>query len=188
MPLSVEGGGVAGRREHLRDGDLLTGKPLVMQRETDVVGRAANGETAGHDRGTARRAAHLGVHPREQDALLGHAIDAGRGEAADLADGGDADVAEGRVVPHDVDDVRRRAVLGAQLGEPLVQPGVLRPPALSVLGLDDVVVRVVDNVRTGRPAPGDCEDHCDGDRQSSCNSHDSCLLRSEVTARPGPIS
>ena len=105
---------------------------------------------------TARRpvadAARLGVQPTsvymrvKRMPSSAMRVQVRRLEAANLLDGRDADVTEGRVVPHDVDDVGRPAVLFLQLRQLLVELLVLGRPFVAVLGFEDVVLGVVDDL------------------------------------------
>ena len=54
-----------------------------------------------------------------------------------------ADVTVGRVVPHDVDDIRRSSVLLSQFGQPCVKLFVFRFPPLPVLSFEHVVLGVM---------------------------------------------
>ena len=66
-------------------------------------------------------------------------------EAAYFLDRGDTDIALGRVIPHDVDQVRRRAELLSQSGQLPVRRLVLLSPIFTVLGVEDVVFGIVDD-------------------------------------------
>ncbi len=59
------------------------------------------------------------------------------------------ELTEPDVVDEDVQDVRRLATVpAAERRELLVDRAVIHGPLLAVLGFEDVVLRVVDNVRT----------------------------------------
>ena len=102
--------------------------------------------TAGQHRGAARRAGWLGIHPHEVDAFGGEAVDVRRLKTAHLLDRWNADLADRRVVPHDVDDVGRRAVLLSKLGEYVIGLSVFNEPPIAVLGLQNIVFRVVNDL------------------------------------------
>ncbi len=111
MPLAVERGVVAGLRQHLGHGDLFAAHAMALQQHADVVHAVADRMPSGDDGGAARRAADFGVHAREQNAFFRQPVEVRCGQAAHFLDRGNADVSEGRVVPHDVDEVWRAAML-----------------------------------------------------------------------------
>jgi hypothetical protein len=115
VPLRVERGRVPGLGQYLGGRDLIVPKPAEDERPLDRTHAVTGRVSPGDDGGSARRARGLGVHAREHDALVAHAVKVRRLEASDRGKRRDADVAEGGVVPHDVDDVGRCAVLLAKL-------------------------------------------------------------------------
>ena len=154
MALPAEGGGIAGLGEHLGDGNLFFPQPRELVRHPDHAHTVAHGVPAGQ-KGRARgRAGRLGVHPGEIDTLGGHAVDVRRFVAEILLQRREADRAEGGVIPEKVDDVRRLTVFLAQFGQLGVELLVLGRPALAVLCLQNVVLRVVDNVLGQRERQG----------------------------------
>ena len=147
VELAVEGGGVAGIRQRLGGRDLFGSHAGVLDGESDHVHAGSNRVPAGQHGRSAGCAAHLGVHPGKHDALFGHPIQARSLEAANLVDRWNPHVAKGRVVPHDMDDVGRCAVLGCAVRQASgVEFRVFGRPPLAVLGLEDVVLGVVDDL------------------------------------------
>ncbi len=73
VPLAHADGAVAGLREKLRDRDLALEPPAFAghRRAQQAV---PHGQAAGHDRGTSRRAARLGIGGRELEAFAGQPI------------------------------------------------------------------------------------------------------------------
>jgi len=90
-------------------------------------------------------AANLGIHAGEENALFGHGVQVGCLETSNFLDRGDADVTEGSVVPHDVDDIGRPAILILQLRQLFVELIVLGRPFFTVLGIEDIVLGVVND-------------------------------------------
>ncbi len=144
--LAVERGGIAGVRQHLGHRHLACRKSGVLDGEGDGVHAVADRVSSGEHRRPARCTGRLRVHPREEDSLGGHAIDARCLESADLADRGDSHVAVGLIVPHDVNEVRGTTELLPKLGQPRVQVLVFGGPSLGMLLIDDVVLRVMDDI------------------------------------------
>ena len=154
MALPAEGGGIAGLGEHLGDGDLFFPQARELVRHPDHAHTVAHGVPAGQ-KGRARgRAGRLGVHPGEVDALGGHAVDVRCFVAEILLQPRETDRAEGGVIPENVDDVRWLTVFLAHLGQLGVELLVLGRPALAVLRLENVVLRVVNNIPGQRERQG----------------------------------
>ena len=145
MPLAIERRRIAGLRQRAGDSHRILAQALVFDREPDLVHAVSDRDLAGHRRVPGRRARGLGIHPREQHALVGHLIEPGRRIAADLLQRRNADRAERLIVPHQVNDVRRPAVFLAQRRETRVEVLVFRRPLLAVLGVKDIILGVVDD-------------------------------------------
>ena len=92
-----------------------------------------------------RRAAHLGIEPSEQQPLASHPVQVRRFKPTHFLDGRDPDVTERRVVPHDVDNVRRRAMFLAEFFQPLIESCIFCGPTFSVLSFQHVVLGVMNN-------------------------------------------
>jgi len=67
-------------------------------------------------------------------------------KSPDLLDGGNADITEGRIVPHDVNQVGWPAVLFPQLRQFLVEFTILGGPFFAVLGFEDVVLGIMNDL------------------------------------------
>jgi len=110
MPLTVEGGSITGLGEHLGDSNLLAAHPMHLKQHTDVVHTAADRKAAGGRRCATGSAANFRIHAGEENALFSHGIQTRRIKPSDLLDRGNTHITEGRIIPHNVDNVRRRAV------------------------------------------------------------------------------
>jgi len=118
---------------------------------SSVVHAAANRQPPGNYCRSAGRTANLCVHAREQDAFIGQLVHLGRFETTNLLDRGHAYIAKGRVVPHDVNQVRWLAELFFKLGKFLVELLVFFCPLISMLGFQDIIFSILNEVfRRGR--------------------------------------
>ena len=146
--LPEERSRVADFGEHLCQGYLLARQPAVLVGEADVIHAVADRVAPGDHRRARWSTRRLRVHSHEVDALGSQSVHVGRLPAPNLLDLGDADLTQRSVVPHDMDEVRRCAVLGTQGFETRVELRVLGSPGrLLVLRLEDVVLGVVDDLR-----------------------------------------
>ena len=82
MPFAPNAGGVALRRQQLRDGDLPQRQSVRPAADRDFVGAGADGEAAGHERRAGGRALRLDVEVEQAHAFAGERVDARRGRAA----------------------------------------------------------------------------------------------------------
>jgi hypothetical protein len=85
------------------------------------------------------------AHPIKVDSLGGHFVHVGRLVAEVLLEAGKAGGTERRIVPQEVDDIRRLPVLLLQFGQFLVEFFILSCLFLSVMGFEDVILGVVNN-------------------------------------------
>ena len=106
MPFAPHAGGVALRRQQLRDGDLPQRQPVRTAADRDFVGSRADREAAGHERRPRGRALRLDVEVEQAHAFAGELVDARRGRAAKDAAAVDAQLAIAEVVRQHEDDVR----------------------------------------------------------------------------------
>ena len=111
MSLAVEGGGIARLGQHLGDGDFLGTQSRELMGHTDHAHAVPHRVATRQNGSTGGRARRLRVHPGEVDPLGGHPVHVGRLVAEVLLEAGKADGTERRVVPQNVDDVRRLPVL-----------------------------------------------------------------------------
>jgi hypothetical protein len=92
-------------------------------------------------------ARRLGVHPGETHTLVGEFVDARRLVTANGIQLGYPQVAEANIVDQDVEDIRRFAtVLPAELGQFFINGLVVPSPLFAVLGLQDILLGVVDEL------------------------------------------
>ena len=112
MPLAGHRGPVAGRPQHLGDGDAAVIEIAPVSVLAPVLGHVADARLvrvqAGQQRGAGGAAAARVVELREPQPAGRKLVEVGRGNFAPVA----ADVAEAHVVDEDHDDVRPRRGVG----------------------------------------------------------------------------
>ena len=146
VPFAEETRHVAGLAQDLGDGDLVGIHTGVFHRKGHGVHAAANRIAAGLKGGPGGGTGRLGVHAHEVDAVFGHLVHDGCFETPDGLDFRDSDFTKGRIIPHDMNNVRRGAIFLFQLGQLLVYLLVLGCPLLAVLGFKDIMLSVVDDL------------------------------------------
>ena len=109
MPLAANGGGIAARREKLRDRDLPRQQALRQPRGNRLQRAGADRVAAGHQLGARRHAIALHVEIQEAQPFRGERVDARRRRAAQHAAAVAAELAPAEVVGEDQYDVRRGA-------------------------------------------------------------------------------
>ena len=114
MPLAPHAGGVALRRQQLRDGDLPLRQSIRDAADRDFVGAGADGEAARHECRPGGRALRLDVEVEQAHAFAGELVNARRRRATEDAATVDTQFAVAKVVREHEDDVgplagRRRA-------------------------------------------------------------------------------
>ena len=106
MPFAPHAGGVALRRQQLRNGDLPQRQSVRPATDRDFIGPGADGEAAGHEGRPRGRALRLDVEIEQAHAFAGERVDARGGGAAKNAAAVGAEFAIAEVVREHEDDVR----------------------------------------------------------------------------------
>ena len=106
MPFAPNAGGVALRRQQLRNGDLPQRQSVRPATDRDFVGPGADGEAAGHEGRAGRRALRFDIEVEQAHAFAGERVDARGGRAPENAASIGAEFAIAEVVREHEDNIR----------------------------------------------------------------------------------